>query len=119
MLKDTLKKRLEQAKGSWAEELPEVLWLYRTNAQTATGHTPFSLAYGYEVMFPVEIDPPSHRRSTYDQAKNHQLLAESLDFIEEKRERASLRVAAYQQKVTYYLIPELEIESARLEIWFS
>ena len=53
-LKDTLKKRLEEAKGAWAEELHEVLWSYRTTARTATGHTPFSLAYGYEAMLPVD-----------------------------------------------------------------
>ena len=101
-LKDTLKKRLEQAKGAWAEELPEVLWSYRTTARTATGHTPFSLAYGYEAMLPVEIDPPSHRRTMYNQEENHQLLAESLDFLEERREEASLKVAAHQQKVARY-----------------
>ncbi|XP_062103506.1 uncharacterized protein LOC133814579 [Humulus lupulus] len=95
-LKDTLKKRLEQAKGCWVEELPEVLWSYRTTARMVTGHTPFSLAYGYEAMLPVEIDPPSHRRSTYNHDKNNKLLAESLDFIEEKREKASIRVAAHQ-----------------------
>ncbi|XP_062118886.1 uncharacterized protein LOC133832579 [Humulus lupulus] len=101
-LKDTLKKRLEQAKGCWAEELPEVLWSYRTTARIATGHAPFSLAYGYEAMIPVEINPLSHRRSTYNQDENNQLLTESLDFIEEKREKASIRVAAHQQKVARY-----------------
>ena len=30
-LKDTLKKRLEEAKGPWPEQLPEVLWSYRTS----------------------------------------------------------------------------------------
>ncbi|XP_062118831.1 uncharacterized protein LOC133832510 [Humulus lupulus] len=101
-LKDTLKKCLEQAKGCWVEELPEVLCSYRTNARTTTSHTHFSLAYGYEAMIPVEIDPPSHRRSTYDEDENNQLLAESLDFIKERRERASIRVAAHQQKVARY-----------------
>ena len=27
---DGLKKRLEKAKGKWAEELPSVLWAYQT-----------------------------------------------------------------------------------------
>ena len=102
MLKDTLKKRLEEAKGAWPEQFPEVLWSYRTSHRTATGHTPFSLAYGYEAMFPVELDPLSHRRITYDQGSNSQLLMESLDLIDEKREQAQLRVAAYQQKVARY-----------------
>ena len=38
----------------------------------------------------------------YNQEENHQLLAESLDFLEERREKASLRVAAHQQKVARY-----------------
>ncbi|XP_057803371.1 uncharacterized protein LOC131018675 [Salvia miltiorrhiza] len=43
---NTLKKRLEKAKGRWADELPGVLWSYRTTTRTSTGETPFSLAYG-------------------------------------------------------------------------
>ncbi|KAL6321326.1 hypothetical protein AAG906_016360 [Vitis piasezkii] len=41
-----LKKRLEQAKGKWVEELPGVLWAYRTTPGRPTGNTPFALAYG-------------------------------------------------------------------------
>ncbi|KAM6593643.1 hypothetical protein CsatA_001346 [Cannabis sativa] len=78
-LKDTLKKRLEDAKGNWPEKLPKVLWSYRTTEKTATGETPFAMAYGYEAMLPVELKPPFHRRSTYNQDTNHVLLAESLD----------------------------------------
>ena len=101
-LKDTLKKILEEAKGAWPEQLPEVLWSYRTSHRTATGHTPFSLAHGYEAMLLVELDPPSHRRLTYDQDANSQLMMESLDSIDEIREKSQLRVAAYQQKVAWY-----------------
>ena len=43
-LKGSIKKRLEEAKGRWPEELRQVLWAYRTTAQTSIGHTPFSLA---------------------------------------------------------------------------
>ena len=67
-----------------------------------TGHTPFSLAFGNESMFLVELTPPSHRRETYDQGRNHKLIEESLDLIKERREKASLRVAAHQQKVARY-----------------
>ncbi|XP_060972549.1 uncharacterized protein LOC133038419 [Cannabis sativa] len=82
--KDTLKKRLKDAKGNLLEELPEVLWSYRTTEKTATGQTPFAMAYGYEAMLPVELEPPSHWRLTYNKDTNHVLLAESLDEIEEK-----------------------------------
>nr|XP_025647635.1 uncharacterized protein LOC112742611 [Arachis hypogaea] len=36
-----LKKRLDEAKGLWADELGSVLWSYRTTPQTTTGETPF------------------------------------------------------------------------------
>ena len=32
-----LKKRLQDAKGNWAEELQNVLWAYRTTMQSSTG----------------------------------------------------------------------------------
>ena len=101
-LKDTLKKKLKDAKGNWPEELPEVLWLYRTTEKIATGQTSFSMPYGYEAMLPVELEPPSHRRLTYDQGTNHILLAESLDEIEEKRATANLKLVVHQQKVARY-----------------
>lgn len=41
-----LKKRLEDRNGKWVEELPGVLWAYRTIVKTATGETPFALTYG-------------------------------------------------------------------------
>ena len=45
-----LKRRLGGAKGRWAEELPNVLWAYRTTPKRSTGETPFSLTYGVEVV---------------------------------------------------------------------
>ena len=53
-------------------------------------------------MVPVELNPPSHRRLTYDQPTNEQLLLETLDSVKERREKAQLRVAAYQQKIARY-----------------
>lgn len=40
-----LNTRLDQAKGLWAEELPGVLWAYRTTPCTSIGETPFCLVY--------------------------------------------------------------------------
>ena len=39
------KTRLEGVKGAWSDELPGVLWAYRTTVRTLTGETPFKLAY--------------------------------------------------------------------------
>ena len=50
-----LKKQLDEAKGRWAEELPSVLWSYRTTTQMATQETPFRLTYVCEAMIPIEV----------------------------------------------------------------
>ena len=49
-----LKKRLDDAKGKWLEELPHVLWTYRTTPRQSTGETPFSMTYRAEAIIPLE-----------------------------------------------------------------
>ena len=61
IIKFTLKRRLDTLKRRWATELPLVLWSYRTTARTATGETPFSMAYVVEAMIPAEVKVPSFR----------------------------------------------------------
>ena len=56
-----LKMKLKNLNGRWADELPEVLWAYKSTTKTTNGQTPFSLAYGYEAMVPVEIKDRSLR----------------------------------------------------------
>ena len=56
-----LKKRLEGAKGNWAEELLNVLWAYQTTPRRSTGETPFSMTYGVEAIIPIEIGLSSMR----------------------------------------------------------
>jgi len=51
-----LKSRLEGAKGGWVNELPSVLWAYRTTPRRSTGETPFSLTYGAEAVIPTEVN---------------------------------------------------------------
>ncbi|XP_015939174.1 uncharacterized protein LOC107464731 [Arachis duranensis] len=58
-----LKKRLDEAKGLWADELGSVLWSYRTTPQTTAGETPFRLTYGMEAIIPVEIGDLSPRKT--------------------------------------------------------
>ena len=41
-----LKKRLDNAKGKWVEELPHVLWTYQTMPRKSTRETPFSMIWG-------------------------------------------------------------------------
>ena len=101
-IKDGLKKRLDEAKGNWVEELPNVLWSYRTTPSSTTRETPFSLAFGAEAMIPVELAIPSLRAQSYLPAENEELQRMELDLVQERRDNAQLRVAAYHQQVAKY-----------------
>jgi hypothetical protein len=59
-----IKKRLlDDKKGKWANQLPEVVWALNTTECRATGFTPFCLLYGLEAMTPQEIRHGSPRTS--------------------------------------------------------
>ncbi|XP_023914564.1 uncharacterized protein LOC112026112 [Quercus suber] len=94
-----LKKRLDGAKGSWAEELPNVLWAYRTTPRRSTGESPFSLTYGSEAVIPTEVNLCSARVAGFNPAQNDEMIVGLLDRLEECREAATVRPAEYQQKL--------------------
>ncbi|XP_043701422.1 uncharacterized protein LOC122651916 [Telopea speciosissima] len=74
ILLDGIKKKLETVKGLWVEELPNILWAYRTTTRLVTGETPFILAYGIEAMLPVEIGEISLRVQLYNPEINDEEL---------------------------------------------
>ena len=69
-----IKTRLEGAKGLWPEELPSVLWAYRTIVRIPTGETPFRMTYGSEAVVPVKIGLTTLRTSKYDNQQNEEQL---------------------------------------------
>ena len=83
-----LKKRLDDTKGKWVEELPHVLWTYRTTPCKSTGQTPFSMTYKAEAVIPLETGFPMLRTSSFTPSSNDGLLEKSLNLIEEQRENA-------------------------------
>ncbi|GKU96467.1 hypothetical protein SLEP1_g9699 [Rubroshorea leprosula] len=97
-----IKPRLEQHKAKWADEINNVLWAYRTTSRTATGETPYHLAFGTEAVIPVEIGVPSLRVTHFDEGQNGQLLRESLDLLDDLREEARLRTLVYKQKIANF-----------------
>ena len=96
-----LKKSLDDAnaKEKLVEELPHVLWTYQTTPQMSIGETPFSMTYGVEVVIPLETGFPTLRTSSFNLSSNNELLEKSLDFIEERRESATVQLAYYQHKL--------------------
>ncbi|RVW31157.1 Pol polyprotein [Vitis vinifera] len=97
---NALKKRLEQAKGKWVEELPGVLWAYRTTPGRPTGNTPFALTYGMDAVIPTEIGLPTIRTDAAKQKDANTELGRNLDWADEVRESASIRMADYQQRAS-------------------
>nr|XP_016502089.1 PREDICTED: uncharacterized protein LOC107820339 [Nicotiana tabacum] len=99
---NNLKKRLEKSKGNWPEELPGVLWAYRTTTKTATGETLFSLVYGSEALIPVEIGEPSTRFTLAMEESNDEDLRTNLDLLEQRREAALIRMTSQKQTIERY-----------------
>ncbi|KAL2226706.1 UNVERIFIED_CONTAM: hypothetical protein Sindi_2029300 [Sesamum indicum] len=87
----SVKTRLN-SKGSWLDELPGVLWAYRTTPRSSTGETPFCLVFGTEALIPAEIGEESHRVTMYDPAINREERCLDLEVIEEKREIAYAKI---------------------------
>ena len=91
-----IKTRLEGAKGIWSDELPSVLWAYRTTVRTSTRETPFKLAYGSEVVIPAEVHMANHRVKEYQVEENEVQLHLNLDLIDEVRTDTEQRTARYK-----------------------
>ena len=94
-----IKTRLEGAKGLWPEELPSILWAYRTTVRIPTGETPFRMTFGSEAVVPVEIGLTTLRTSTYNEQQNEEQLRLNLDLIDEVRGAAEARMKRYQEKM--------------------
>ena len=94
-----LKKRLDDIKGKWIEELPHVLWTYRTMPRKSTGETSFSMTYRAEAVIPLENGFPTMRSSTFTSDGNDELLKRSLHLVEKRRENEMVQLAYYQHKL--------------------
>ncbi|XP_073024177.1 uncharacterized protein [Primulina eburnea] len=69
-----------------------------TTPRIPTQETPFSLVYGSEAVLPVEIGETSPRVESYPH-DNDESRARELDIVEEKRDRAFIRMEAYRGRV--------------------
>ena len=80
-----IKTWLEVAKGIWPEELPRVLWAYRTTTRMPTGETPFWLTYRSEAVILAEVGLTSYRVHNHDESKNDEAIRLQLDLVDEIR----------------------------------
>ena len=79
---------LKGAKDIWLDELPSILWAYRTTTRTPTGETSFRLTYRIDVVIPAEVGLTSYRVENYSEdknKKNEKALHLQLDLVDEVR----------------------------------
>ncbi|GAA0150385.1 hypothetical protein LIER_09338 [Lithospermum erythrorhizon] len=71
----SIKKNLIQSrskKRAWVDELPVVLWSFRTTPSHEKGETPFSLVYGSEAVLPAEARLLTYRQVGFHEEENDQ-----------------------------------------------
>ena len=112
VIKKLLKIRLGEKKGAWVDELPGAL-----THKTATGETPFALAFGHEALIPAEIGVGTHQTEYFNEEQNNEQIYISLDLLEEKRKGASQRVAQCQQRIMRYYNKNVRMRQFRAGDW--
>ena len=80
------------------DELPRVLWAYRTIARRPTSISPFALTYGIEAIVQTEIGMPMLRTNIPEQS-NAETVIKDLDMADELYEAAAVRIASYHNKL--------------------
>ncbi|XP_016165249.1 uncharacterized protein LOC107607864 [Arachis ipaensis] len=96
VLLQALRKKVDDAKGLWAELISEILWGYNTTVHSTTKETPFRLVYGSEAILPIEV---SHGSFRTEAVEHEQARQSELDLIEEVRSMAAVRHQALQQRI--------------------
>ncbi|KAL0319672.1 UNVERIFIED_CONTAM: hypothetical protein Sradi_5228700 [Sesamum radiatum] len=89
--------RRGEAKGNLVNELPRVLWAYRTTARKSTGKSPFNLVYGTEAVIPAEIREETLRIQQYKSETNDMERRVDLELLGEIRNTAGIRTEAYRR----------------------
>ena len=77
---------MDKVDRSWMDELPSILWSYRTTKKVSTGETSFDLCYGSESLIPVEIGVPTLKVELFSLETNEQNLRDNLDLLGEFRD---------------------------------
>ena len=84
----------------WEKRLPKALWAYRTTWRNTTGHTPYELVYGKQVLFPIEFQIKTFNMVVQlgldlSKAQKHRL--EQLNELDEIRQDAVQRTSLVQE----------------------
>ena len=71
------------------------MWAYKTTPWKTTNETPYSLAFNFEAVIPLEVRLPTIQTEAYNEAHNTKVLACDLDLTKERRENALIRMPNY------------------------
>uniref|UniRef100_A0A2N9GJD4 Reverse transcriptase n=1 Tax=Fagus sylvatica TaxID=28930 RepID=A0A2N9GJD4_FAGSY len=112
-----LRPGLKGQRSKWVEELPSVLWAYRTTVRIPTKETPFKLTSGTEAIILVEIGLTTLRTTFHKEEENEGQLCLNLDLLDETREKAAQRIALYQGKMARYYNTKVKLRRFEVGDW--
>ncbi|XP_068476980.1 uncharacterized protein [Phaseolus vulgaris] len=96
-----LKRRLEKAKATWVEEVPQDSVAYHTTPQSSTLEMPLSLVYGLDAMIPIEIHESSPRFQSFVAEESNEERRVNLDLLDEAREEARIKAEVVKRRVEH------------------
>ena len=98
-LLSALKKMLEKTKGMWVDELPGILWTYRTTPRWSIETTLFALAYGMDAIILTKVGKPTAWTTVQGQRDENLELERHLDWADEASRKVAILMASYLQRV--------------------
>ena len=113
-----IKTQLEGANGIWPNELPSVLWAYRTTTRTPTREIPFQLAYRSKAVISVEVGLTNYMVDSDDEDKNDEVIRLQLDLVDEVRAIVEQRIAQYQNLMAKHYNSKVRHRTFRSEILY-
>eukprot|EP00253_Pinus_taeda_P036071 PITA_36071 len=101
VIESIITKTVHLHRRDWAERLPEALWAYRTTWRNTTGHSPYELVYGKEVLLPIEFQVKTFKMAVQlgmdlSEAQKHRM--EQLNELDEIKQEENLRTDLVQHQ---------------------
>ncbi|XP_026416541.1 uncharacterized protein LOC113311977 [Papaver somniferum] len=89
----------------WHDQLPMVLWAYRTSPRSSIGVSPYSLIYGADAILPAEIKIPSSRIAAatgvhWNEAEASNSRVAELDTLDFRRSKAEEHTHVYSNRIS-------------------
>ena len=96
-----LTKTIQLHHRDWADRLPEALWAYQITWRNTTGHTPYELVYGKQVLLPIKFQVKTFRMAVQlgmdlEEAQKQRVL--QINELDEIRQDALQRIMLIQNQ---------------------